>query len=528
MNRRLPTRNVADLARAGFEIARQPLTKVDFEVHHIADRAGYLRQLARLGQERGEADAVFLETLSSGANGGGVAIGTHTRNPVESVAALEQRDGQNRPARPEQDDGGWIFHQTAWPNPTFIYESARTFEGLIAIDLEPSELTKWHGKSVRNLMQAVSEAAANLAGAPLLTLQCPAQLPPSVKTRNHDLRTRKELPSVCSAPAIRFSIALNDSSAERRFLLSDRIRQLCDERGYGFWIADTRPAHRPGNWFEVCRPAKTRTIPPEDSATVTTCLPVTCAGPARVGSTHAIVRFLRRYPGVGVVSCSGTSLADVAFVHLQLSIDDAVADVSAERVNKILLKLSTENSAQARPREFLRDLFGRLGLRADRRDRGQPRQTDPASDYQTFVGPAFDYRRPSAFDWVGLWFSWQIARKADGLAGPIECLYRALERVVPSVALAGVPPRPLSEVASTEYLVCRATEQSVVRGKGKLAVPRPVLAQFGSNGTEAPVSELCVALEEAWRSELAMSNITGLSELTVAWRESWLGHYTIT
>src|SRR5437764_15357644 len=73
-NQRASIRNVADLARAGFEIARQPVTKVDFEVHHVRARQGYLRELTSTEP----ANATFLETLYSSANGVGVAIGTRT------------------------------------------------------------------------------------------------------------------------------------------------------------------------------------------------------------------------------------------------------------------------------------------------------------------------------------------------------------------------------------------------------------------------------------------------------------------
>ncbi|WP_158886851.1 hypothetical protein [Amycolatopsis anabasis] len=504
-------RNLADLARAGFEIARQPLTKVDFEIHHVAARPGFLRELVADG---------FLETVCSAANGAAVAIGTHTRNRLDSIVDEDQHDGPTGTALPQRSADGWVFHQSAWPNPTFIYESARTFEGLVSIDPDAKELSDWHGLAVRNLMQEISEAATKLAGAPLLTLQCPAQLPPIVKTRNHDLRTRKELPSVCSAFAIRFSVALQDASAEQQIVLSNRIRELCEENGFGFWIADTRPGHRPGNWFEVCRtPARDDDRPEKP---VTTCLPVTCAGPARVGSTHAIMSFLRRYPRVGVVGCSGTSLADLAFVHLQLSVEG----VSSERLNKILEKLYGEETVPVRPRELLRKLFGRLGLRAENSADKRADATGPASDYQTFVGPAFDYRPSATTHALPVWVSWQIARKDDGLAAPVECLYRALRQVVPELALPGEPVAPLSEVAAVEYLICRATEQSVVRGKGKLAVPKPVLEQFGGVPAEDPASKLCASLEEAWKAQIDLAEVRGVSELTVAWREAWLGHWT--
>ena len=60
-----------NLARAGFEIARQPVTKVDFEVHHAMARHGYLRELVSADSD----SAVFLETLCSATNGAGARVG---------------------------------------------------------------------------------------------------------------------------------------------------------------------------------------------------------------------------------------------------------------------------------------------------------------------------------------------------------------------------------------------------------------------------------------------------------------------
>ncbi|WP_210717628.1 hypothetical protein [Amycolatopsis acididurans] len=519
-SRRISIRNVADLARAGFEIARQPLTKVDFEVHHVQARQGYLRDLC--------ADsAVFLETICSATNGGGVVIGTRTRTPVTGTEPIEPPAGPQAAERPRISDDGWIFHQAAWPNPTFIYESAQTFEGLIAIDPTAREVSEWHGLAIRDLAKEIAQAAATLVDAPLLSLNCPTQLPTTVKTRNHDLRTRKEIASPCSSLAIRFSVALREVSAATRFELADRIRELCEKHGYGFWLADTRPGHRPGNWFEVC-PAESEfsSLYNGDIRSrqrIGTCLPVTCVGPARVGSTHAILTFLQRYPQVGVVGCTGSTLSDIAFVHLQL----AIQGVAADRLNRILGKLLGESSAPARPRKLLRELFKRLGLQPDPAEQGGA-SPDPASDYQTFAGPAHAYRaNRMPPDSLAVWVSWEIARSHGGPAAPLGCLYRALSQVlVPMPVHEPVTTVPASDLATVEYLICRATEQSVVRGKAKLAVPKSILRQFATGGVEPQASKLCASLEEAWKARIDESGVAGVSECTVAWRESWLGHWT--
>jgi hypothetical protein len=520
VRQRISVRNVADLARAGFEIARQPVTKVDFEVHHAAARAGYLRELVSAGTD----SAVFLETLCSATNGAGVVIGTRTRKPLDGTEVVERVDGQQPAERPQQNAGSWVFQQTTSPNPTFIYESAQTFEGLIAVDPGAREVFEWHGLAVRDLVKEISEAASSLIDAPLLSLQCPAQLPTIVKTRNHDLRTRKEVAPPCASLAVRFAIALRDVSVAARFELADRFRELCEKHGYSLWLADTRPGHRQGNWFEVSH-ADGQFSPMyrgelRSRQRIGTILPLTFVGPARIGSTHAIASFLQRYTQVGVVGCAGTTLSDVAFVHLQLSIHG----VAADRLNRILGKLLGESSTPARPHKLLRELFKRLGLPPDPDGPGSA-APDPTSDYQTFAGPAFAYRPFQMPDCMAVWVSWEIARQHRGLAAPLDCLYRALAQIAPEVPVADTTASA-ADLATVEYLICRATEQSVVRGKAKLAVPKSVLQQFSSGGIEQPAAKLCSALEEAWKAHVDQSEVDGVGELTVAWRESWLGHWT--
>ncbi|MFD2420578.1 hypothetical protein [Amycolatopsis pigmentata] len=455
-------------------------------------------------------------------------IGTRTRNRAGGAEGIERPDAQQHAEPPEVSEEGWSFRRTAWPNPAFIYESAETFDGLIAVDPAARELGEWHGLAVRDLVKEITEIATNVAGAPLLTLQCPAQLPIVVKTRNHDLSTRKEIPSPPASLAVRFAIALRDVSAAMRFELADRFRELSEKHGFGLWIADTRPGHRPGNWFEICHAGDGRSPlyngDLASRARIGTCLPVTCAGPARVGSAHAIVSFLQRYPRVGVVSCAETTLADVAFCHLVLSIQG----VGVDRLNRILGKLLEEGTAPARPRKLLRELFDRLGVRPEPAGPG-PADPDLASDYQTFAGPAFAHRPASAAevaDMLAVWVSWRIPRHDDALGVPLRCLYEALDQVLPPPPSTDALRAARHEAATVEYLLCRATERSVVRGKAKLAVPKAALRRFSGDGAQPPTAKLCSALEEAWKARLDQSDVDGLGELTVAWRESWLGHWT--
>ena len=63
---------LADLARAGYRVLHEPSMQVEFEIHHLVDRPGGLAGIVA----RDPAGHGFAETLSSGANGVGLVVGT--------------------------------------------------------------------------------------------------------------------------------------------------------------------------------------------------------------------------------------------------------------------------------------------------------------------------------------------------------------------------------------------------------------------------------------------------------------------
>jgi hypothetical protein len=123
------------------------------------------------------------------------------------------------------------------------------------------------------------------------------------------------------------------------------------------------------------------------------------------------------------------------------------------------------------------------------------------SDYQTFAGPAFAYRPFRMPDCMAVWVSWEVARQHQGPAAPLECRYRALAQIAPEVPVADTTASA-ADLATVEDLI------------------------FSSGGTELPAAKLCSSLEEAWKAYVDQSHVDGMGELTVAWRESWLGHWT--
>ncbi len=255
------TRDLADLARAGYAILRKPDPRVDFVVHHTADRPGYLRDTLFGRRDRdpdgqsyaGQRSAV-IETMVSAANGVGLVLGTTTSDSAASPSWTHRKDILAATLIADESTRR-VFRGSATPNPTFLFESAFTYEGIVSIDTAPRSIKFHQSLAVRDLIEEISRMAANVAHAPLLFLQSPAQLP-AQSFIGDDVRSARITASRRpSALAVRFGVALHEPTSQLRLDLSDILRRYCSERGFGLWLADTRIGYRSGNWFQICQPA---------------------------------------------------------------------------------------------------------------------------------------------------------------------------------------------------------------------------------------------------------------------------------
>jgi hypothetical protein len=531
------TRDLADLARAGYEILRKPDTRVDFVVHHTADRPGYLRdtvfggrELTPGGQAGPDDYPAVIETLVSAANGIGLVLGTNTGVDMPRRVGSLRQDSMTASLVTDEATRR-VFRGSAIPNPTFLFESAATYEGIVSVDPAPRSIKFYQSVAVRDLIEEISRIAVNVAHAPLLFLQSPAQLP-AQSFIGEDVRSAKVTAARRSSSlAVRFGIALHEPSAKLRFELSDILRRYCGERGFGLWLADTRVGYRSGNWFQICPPAdepsrrdRRELAASVDSRAVEVCLPITFIGPARIGSTYAIVSFLSQFSDVGIISCSNTALDDLAFIHLQLSF----AGVRRSALRDLNSRLADRSVWPADPGSALvyvhDSLAGSNGESAGHVLAGE--LSEHAGDYQTLVGPMLGCAVPEQKRRMTVWVSWQMEGAVEDLATPLRELFTAFSDV-------GFGPRPCdagsfkTDIPNLEYLICRDIGNSVLRGRGKLSVPEAdMLTLVGGNDVESAAARLCVGIERAWKRSLARQGSNGASELTVAWREWWLGHWS--
>lgn len=524
---------LADLARAGFLIARQSLMQVNFEVHHIRDRTGYLRELFEQKIPRARtvgstADArpsdgddplapeeAPRETLSTAANGVGLVIGTYAGALPRVMQSRHQ--GSDLPVALRVDHVAHdlqVFQGTAWPNPTFIYESAQRFEGLILIEDDTPAWSSFQPRAIAELVAEISRTATEHE-APLLSVQSPAQMPAGAEPRDWP---------VPSAVALRFSMALRGAGSKRRLALAKTIADFADQRGYGFWLADSRVGYRQGNWYLVS-PYQGRKVEKQarrrSSGKPTFCLPVTFVGPARVGSTSAIMSYLREFPELGVLACSIISLDDLAFIHLQLAVNEMPrggVEGFAEELRRQIRSAhgdDVEGRTNA-PQDILPRILPLLtGNRVNNPDRETAAGlTERAGDYQTLTGPPLPVWLGSDTDRIPLWFSWR-AVGPDGLVVPLTAFMKALEAVV----LAPSGADRIEAAPNLDYLVCRDVGESTLRGRGKITLPRNILGRHSDTKAEVLGARISTSLEDAWRAELSRDTTPGGVEVSVAWVE---------
>lgn len=401
--------------------------------------------------------------------------------------------------------------------------SMQTFEGVISIEDEPKRMLLRHGLVIADTAAYIAETALHAGDAALLSMQCPAQLPPTNSFWDGGgVDGRVVEPARSSSLAIRFAMALERPSADLRLQVADRLARHCEDRGLGLWLADTRPGYRSGNWFLVlphdratARDAAYRRSDGQRRAgnAADGCLPLTMVGPARQGSVHAILSFLGQFPTIGVLACSMSVLGELAFLHLQLGVPSA----SRARLAAVNAGIRDRKGDRG-PVEQLGQVLTGL-LEDPSADRCTPevaeRLLDRAGDYQTVMGPALPVIADARVRRVPIWLSWRMRRSESGLRTPLLALHRALGQLGLLAPEGGGP--------NIEYLVCRQLSGAMLGGKGKLAIPSSLLNRRAGNNRRG-TADLAVDLELAWKSELRTCGeehrFTGVSAST---REFLLG-----
>lgn len=557
---------LADLARGCHALLREPSPGVSFEIHHVEDRPDYLFEL--LGQqpnsrplpndddtsatEEGSADPLsqagaggsehtdqptrrrtdqtapaMAQTLSSSAYGIGLVIGTR---PAKT---------RQHQSKPKSSTGEIVFRGFAKPNPQFIYEQATALEGVVVLRDTPGVPTLTECQLLRDALVEVATVARD-EGCPLLLLQSPVQ----TGVAEAETANGNETWPRSQCLAMRFAIALHaDASMSSTVIqLSNRIANFCTERGYAYWAGDNRLGRRQGNWVNIVAADTTRLSEQgvQSEPLSRYGMPVTLVGPARVGSTAAVLQYLRR-ARTGVGACSVTALDDLAFIHLQLPIKYLNDSEDFDDYRRLVVdRASTPAHALLSARSSLQaalDLCHRslstVSLSPVEQD--VTAKAALADDYQVFFGPPLTLT--AGGEQKPIWFSWQMeggSSKLDAALLALSDAVRTFERRVnglpdtcdggtsTSIGATDYSTEVLAG-ANLEYVVCRDMGNGTWRGRGKMALELEFVDRAGM--LEKP-TRLCVTLEDLWRERLAHDSIAGVTETTVAWRERWLGRWS--
>lgn len=554
-------RSMAELARASFSMVRQPIMRVAYEVHHVADRPGYLyrvvtgRQLRAASAEASvdtapvtypdaaaQSPTRFIETLTTAAHGTGLVVGTRAIGADTNTRAPL---GTTNPVRIQEIRGvaRW-FSGAAVPNVSFIYDSTHVFEGLIAIGDGGTRLQRRHGRAILDVMAKVAELAAEIAHAPILSLQSPVQLPtptrPPKQSSDDDREERPQDPKQrpwprASAIAVRFAIALSKPTAELRLELIRAASEFCADSGFAFWVADTRSGFRAGNWFSICSHDTDRLTgyferSPEDGDTRRPgwSVPLTFVGPARVGAIKSIVAYLQCYPQIGVLACSMSIIDDVAFIHFQLTsggIQSTALGTLNHHVDKHTASQEDKfQNRQTEPVALLRAVLSELAtttVEPPAADKDKVANlTRKVGDFHLLVGPARMMRPNLQLLRRALWVSWEVEGNEADLSVPFVALQEVLYELMPEWVDAKEKP----DGPNVEYLICRRVRHSVLRGKGKISFPNRIRLLLAKDDRQGGLSALSERIEDDWRAKLDPT--LRVRELTVSWRENWLGHWT--
>jgi hypothetical protein len=524
-------RALADLARAGYQLLDEPSMQVEYEVRHGVDRP---RSLAATVEQLPD-EAMFAEALASTAHGSGLIVGT--------------RVGDSRPPGPAGGYRSWLevvdvsdyrasFRGSERPNLTFRHESAQEFEGIVCVEDEPRKMLLRHGLAVLDALRHIAETGLH-ADAPLLGLQCPAQLPPNTFTDLGGLGGRSAGPARSSSIAIRFTMALDRPSADLRLQIADRLARYCAERGLGLWLRDTRAGYRSGNWFlvtphdtTVARRSYPRAADHHGASNAAQgCVPVTFIGPARPGATHAILSFLAQFPELGALGCSMRPLNELAFLHLQLAVNGATRPRIAALNQALGLLRETEQDLDATLRALVPQLLREAESAQARREQVE-HLIGRAGDYRTAFGPALHVTADHVTRRVPIWLSWRLPYDESRLRLPLICLQQAVDglHLVDSdpepagQGSGGGRPEQVQHAPHVEYLNCRAVGKSFLWGKAKLSVSKNLVERRFA-GPPSASGRLSAELLRAWTAELAAAGHVGRpDELSVSPHESWLTH----
>lgn len=501
---RPPVSDVSELVQSGIASFNHDHARVGFCVRHLPDRPGALSALLA-----DPANADVDELIASAAYGTGYVLSLRSRPDSWSFS----RD-RSVSAEAHQTEEGVRFVGGGNPNPSFLYEGTEPIDVLVVINPERMSLSRSDGLMLTDVLGAIADHVVS-SGLPIMSLQSPVQLP-RVSNSSEDRAHRLERWRKPSGFGVRFSAALGRASQGERLVFLDRMRRFCAERGLGLWLGDRRPGYRSGNWFRLLPHATAefneyREQFERNGTALSLLLPFTAVGPARVGTTKAVLTALRE-AGVPIMSASIVALRDTAFIHACVCVHTRQEAINAARASCTVRPIGEALAELAAIGGSGRSVAPAAGV-VDR---------SVAGDYLGMIGGAVTPRFGGVKTERVLWAAWEVP--ADPRAGQ-QSTIALVDALRETLRATGQPAN--GALPSIEYLSVQRSSDDRYGCRAKLAVDSErVLHTAGAGDIRRAVQEFCNEAEHRFRARLLDIDDAGISDCSVGWRESWLGRWT--
>lgn len=412
---------------------------------------------------------------------------------------------------------GAAFGMARSHSPSFLYDARHSLEVLLTLDPGRAPSTLSDSIALAEVIEAMCQAAADIARAPILFLQAPVA-PHNDPTGRYRTDGSGEHPRVGQSFAVRMAVGLEDTQSTERISMLRHLEQFCNARGVGMQISDPRLGRVRGEWWSVCSP-NVRLFQEKRDAL---CLEVigrsvvsdsvrcgaevgevhllTAIGPARTGSSLAIIADLFRR-NIGVLAASVGALQEMAVINLVIPVSPALEGAT---FSTAALPLSNAISEVAR----LAALTPQSGSRRTRAEYSK------AADYVLVRSGPFRFLDDGeAVASYAVWVSWEVAGR-ETPKGPALVAARHFRHdpVVLDCKVMYVRSRWVSSAERT-------------RGRAKLAVwlREPMAAASVASW----LSLACERAEDAIEREVAAGAAEGFSAVRVGWRERWLGGWPV-
>jgi hypothetical protein len=437
-------------------------------------------------------------------------LGTYSALGIETrVTTALNEDSSSFALHPETEHVSRTestSHRLTLPhNPSFLYDSGRSVEVLVTIDSSSLGVSFREALALTEALAFLARAATETAEAPILFLQAPAA-PHNDPSGRYRTDGSGERPRAAQACAARMAMSLDEADATKRVSALRYIQAECESRGYGMQVSDSRHGRVRGEWWTLCSPDPRKREDYLDSLSleiasrggpvasfdghdkVSEVIVLTAIGPARIGSTSAIVDdFMAR--NVVLIGLSVAALQEVAVITAYVGVGAGVVGAAFASTERDLLAGlgSLASSAALTPQQ------GSVRHRS---------QLTMALDYRAVLSGPYPVGGTQQIG-VPIWMSWSTTREAMEPAIDAKAFF-SKDSIVTGCEIAYCRSRRLDGTGS-------------FRGRAKLILS--VNANVRVDAMSDWLSRKC----EECESSLVRNHGEAKTLIRVAWRERWLG-----